>query len=235
MLTVAICDDEQYFVDRLDKSLNQYFSIRKIEAESSAFTDAESLLSAGRDYDLILMDLKLPGVDGMEAITRLRERKQTSQMIFITSYQEYAIQAFDVDAVHYLLKPVTDENLYRALDKAMKRITKKDFKTLTISKGNETQIIRQRDILYCEVIDHKVYIHLPNISYDYFGTLENLQKQLDSRFFRCHKSYIVNLTHVVSRQGDTVTVSGGGRVFVSRRKQQEFAQELLRFVRKAVL
>lgn len=84
------------------------------------------------------MDLKLPGMDGMEAVTRLRREKQTSQVIFITSFEEYAVQAFDVDAVHYLLKPVSDEKLYRVLDKAMKRISKKDFKTLTISKGNET-------------------------------------------------------------------------------------------------
>lgn len=92
----------------------------------------------------------------------------------------------------------------------MERAAKNDCKTLTISKGNVTQVILQRDILYCGVMDHKIYIHLQTICYDYFGTLENVQKELGSRFFRCHKSYIVNLTYAVSRQGDTVTLSGGG-------------------------
>lgn len=235
MLTVAICDDEPYFIDGLRKSLEQYFSVRKIKVNLSVFMEAESMLSAGQGFDLILMDLKLPGMDGMEAIMQLRDEKQTSQVIFITSYQEYAIQAFDVDAVHYLLKPVSDQNLFRALDKSRERMAKNDCKTLTISKGSETQIILLRDILYCEAIDHKIYIHLQNISYDYFGTLENLQKKLDNRFFRCHKSYIVNLTHVVSRQGDIAMVSGGDQVLISRRKQQEFTHELLHFVRKELL
>lgn len=83
MFTVAICDDEQYFVNSLQKSLNQYFSVRKIESSFSVFTDAESLLSAKRDYDLILMDLKLPGMDGMEAVTRLLGAVMAFVMILI--------------------------------------------------------------------------------------------------------------------------------------------------------
>lgn len=235
MLAVAICEDELYFADRLRRSLDQYFCVRNTEIDISVFANAESLLSEERGFDLILMDLKLPGMDGMEAVTRLRGKNQAGQVIFITNYQEYAVRAFEVDAVHYLLKPVSDETLFRALDRAAERITGNDRKTLTISKGNETRVILQRDILYCEVIDHKVYIHLSGISYHFFGTLENLQKQLDDRFFRCHKSYLVNLAHVVGHQGDTVTLSGGGQAFVSRRKQREFAHALLHFVRKELL
>ena len=84
-------------------------------------------------------------------------------------------------------------------------------------------------------MDHRLYIHTKDTTYNYLGTLDELHKKLDSRFFRCHKSYIVNMEKVVSKQGDAATVIGGGQVLISRRKQQEFAQSLLKFVRKELL
>lgn len=235
MITVAICDDEQYFLTHLRKSVEHYFSIQKQNVQIFEFDDGESLLSSRQIFDVILMDLKLPGKNGMEIIKQLRREKSKCQVIFITSYQEYALQAFQVDAVHYLLKPITDEHLFQALDRCVERMGNIDSKTLTITKGACTEIIFIKDILYCEVMDHRLYIHTKDMTYDYLGTLEELQKQLDDRFFRCHKSYLVNMDQVVSKQGDTATVTGGGQVLISRRKQQDFTQGLLKLVRKELL
>lgn len=235
MITVAICDDEKYFLAQLRKSTEHYFSTQKQHFQIFEFNDGESLLSSGQNFDIILMDLKLPGKNGMEIIKLLRREKSRCQVIFITSYQEYALQAFQVDAVHYLLKPITDENLYQALSRSLERMGKTDSKTLAITKGACTEIVFIKDILYCEVMDHRLYIHTKSMTYDYLGTLEELEKQLDDRFFRCHKSYIVNMEQVISRQGDSATVSGGGQVLISRRKQQDFTQSLLKLVRKELL
>ena len=235
MITVAICDDEQYFLAHLQKSVERYFSMQDQDIQIFEFANGESLLSSGQNFDVILMDLKLPGKNGMEIIKQLRREKSRCQVIFITSFQEYALQAFQVDAVHYLLKPITDENLYQALERSIERMGKTDSKTLTITKGACTEIIFIKDILYCEVMDHRLYIHTKDMIYDYLGTLEELQKQLDDRFFRCHKSYIVNMDKIVSRQGNAATVIGGGQVLISRKKQQDIAQRLLKFVRKELL
>lgn len=235
MITVAVCDDEPYFLIHLRKSVEHYFSIQSQDIKIFEFDNGEALLSKGQDFDLILMDFKLPGKNGMEVIEQLRREKNKCQVIFITSYQEYALQAFHVDAVHYLLKPLSDEKLYEALERSMERMGKYDSKTLAITKGVCTEVVFLKDILYCEVLDHRLYIHTKSMTYDYLGTLEKLQKQLDSRFFRCHKSYIVNMNQIVSRQGDTATVAGGGQVLISRRRQQDFSQRLLNLVRKELL
>lgn len=104
---------------------------------------------------------------------------------------------------------------------------KNDSKTLAITRGNCTEIIFLKDILYCEVMDHRLYIHTESMTYDYLGTLYNLQKELDGRFFRCHKSYIINMNQVISKQSGVAIVAGGGQVLISRRKQQDFTQRLL--------
>ena len=235
MITVAICDDEQYFLNQIRKSVQHYFSGHNQDIQIPEFDNGEALLSGGQGFDLILMDLKLPGRNGMEVIEQLRSENSKSQVIFVTSYEEYALQAFHVDAVHYLLKPVSDEKLHQALERALGRMGKNDWKTLAITKGSCTEVVSLKDILYCEAMDHRLYIHTKSMTYDYLGTLEELEKQLDSRFFRCHKSYIVNMNQVVGRQGDTATVSGGGQVLISRRRKQEFAQRLLNLVRKELL
>lgn len=235
MFTIAICDDEQFFLNSIRKKVGQYFTMHNLSHRISEFQDGESLLLSQQVYDIILMDLKLPGKNGMDVIGQLRKNKKESQVIFITAYQEYALQAFHVDAAHYLLKPVTDENLYEALGRSVERIRKYDTKTLSITKGKRTDIILLKDILYCEAMDHRIYIHTSAASYDYLGTLDELHKHLDSRFFRCHKSFIVNITQVVSSQGDTATVTGGGQVLISRRKQRDFTQELLSSLRRELL
>lgn len=235
MIKLAICDDEHYFLKGLKTDLIQYFDNKKIPVQISEFTNGENLLHTDFDFHILLIDIKLQGQSGIDVVRRLRVEQKNCQIIFVTSFEEYAIQAFDLDAVHYLVKPVSFEKLSHALDKALQWSAQSKGKTLTISKGNGTQRIFIRDILYCEAVNHRIYIHTANVSYDYFGTLEALSEKLDDRFFRCHRSYIINLNFVISREKDTATVLGGDKILVSRRKQQEFAQKLLSFFREEVL
>lgn len=235
MLSVAICDDEPYFLAELQAGVRRYLSDRGLEGEIQAFSTGEDLLDAERAFDLVLMDVRLPGMGGGEVVARLRAAHRHCQVIFVSSYQEYALQAFDLDAVHYCLKPVSDQQLDRALDKAVRAARHSDDAALTIAKGSETQRVALGDILYCEAIDHKIFIHTAQASHDYFGTLDHLQQRLDDRFFRCHKSYLVNVTAVVSKGRDMAMLSDGSRVLVSRRRQQAFTQRLLTAFRREVL
>lgn len=235
MIKFAICDDENYFLVSLRKGLIQYAAKKGLVVHIAEFLSGEALLNAEFNFDILLMDIKLHGKSGIDVVNQLHIEKKFFQVIFITSYQEYAFQAFNLDAIHYLLKPVSTEKLYHALDKALKWAAQNDCKTIAISKWNSTQRIFIRDILYCEAIDHKIFIHTATKNYDYFGTLEALQKKLDKRFFRCHRSYIVNLNYVINKEKDMATVVGGDKILVSRRRQQEFAQKLLTLFREEAL
>ena len=232
MFLIAICEDETYLLEELRKKAETYLKTRHYPAEIRTFTSGEDLLKEQRPFDLILLDLMLPGINGLETAKRLSSK---SRIIFITSYREYAVDAFEVEAVHYLLKPVTDERLYQAMDRALNRSKQEDDRTLALIKSGSTHILPIRDILYCEVFDHRVCIHTAQGNYEYSGTLDMLEGKLDGRFFRCHRSYLINMSHVVGQEKGTALVSNGNRVLISRRKQAEFMQRLLHNLKNEVI
>lgn len=232
MLTIAICEDEPYFSADLQEMLHQYLSDRHLSAEATAFPDGETLLHSGIKPDILLMDIRLPGKNGMEITAKLRRHNVYCRVIFITSYKEYAFQAFDLDAVHYLLKPISSTKLYAAMDKAVKQAVQSEEKTILLPNGGTLSKIRLRDILYCEVFDHRLVIHTLAGDLGFSGTLDALAENLDSRFFRCHRSYLVNMDFVTEKTNGAARMAGGGRVLIARRKQQEFTRRLLQSCRE---
>lgn len=192
----------------------------------------EELLKAKKKFDIILLDLMLPGIDGLEVARQISCR---SRIIFVTSYREYAVEAFDANAVHYLVKPVMEERLFSALDRAVNQTEQMDNQALTLIKSGKTQVIFIRDILYCEVFNHQVRIHTVHGTYDYFGTLDMLETKLDERFFRCHRSFVVNMSCVAGQEKGVAILTNGEKIFISRRKQTDFIQRLLNFLKNEVI
>ena len=233
-LSIGICDDEPYFVQTLQKGVAEALQAESLRVH--CFANGEDLLASGLDFDILLIDIELPGKNGVETVERLRQRGKSSQVIFISCHQEFALRAFEVDAVQYCIKPVCQQKLARALEKAIALLPpNQGAQGLTIVKDGNTQRILLGDILFCEALDHKIYIHTQNGRYDYCGTLSSLQAKLDENFFRCHKSYIVNLRWVTSKGRDAAQVAGGQQVLVARRRQQELTQRLLAVFRQEVL
>lgn len=232
MYRIAVCEDEKHILENLSSRVEEYIKKKQLAANVQLYMSGEELLKEAGSFDIVLLDLKLPGISGLDAAKQLIPK---SCIIFITSYKEYALDAFDMDAVHYLLKPVTDERLYLALDRAVNRLEQTDDQVLALVKAGETRILPMRDILYCEVFNHLVCIHTIQDTYDYPGTLDMLEKELDERFFRCHRSYLVNMSHIAGREKGTAVISNGDRILISRRKQAEFMSELLKFFKKEVL
>lgn len=232
MITFAICEDEAYFVLELKRLLTMYSNERKAAISIQSFASGEEFLQSSYTADILLMDIRLPGKDGMNIIQYLREQENNSQVIFTTSYQNYVFQAFDLDAVHYLLKPITAKKLFPAVDKAVKRLKVKDEQTLLIKNGAMTTKLPIKDILYCEALNHQITVHSRTGQFKFWGTLDAVEQHLDNRFFRCHKSYIVNMRFVVSRNADTAVMEGGDKVLISRRRQQEFIHRLLEIYRE---
>ena len=232
MIVVAICEDEGYILEELRKKVEKYINRKSLDASIKTFTSGEELLKAKKKLDIILLDLMLPGIDGLEVARQISGR---SRIIFVTSYREYAVEAFDANAVHYLVKPVTEERLFLALDRAVNQTEQMDNQSLTLMKSGKTQVIFIRDILYCEVFNHQVRIHTVHGTYDYFGTLDMLEAKLDERFFRCHRSFVVNMNCVAGQEKGVAILINGERIFISRRKQADFMQKLLNFLKNEVI
>ncbi len=227
MVTVGICEDESWFADDLKEKTEQYLKERGLAGLVHMFENGEELLRTAGELDIVLMDIRLPGRDGMRIVKSMRDLGSGSQVIFVTSYGEYVFQAFDMDAVHYILKPVDREKLYGALDKALKRVVHEQGRTLLAAKGDVTVRIRLREVVYGEVFGHQVLIHTITYTFSFAGTLDSLEEKADDRFFRCHRSYLVNMDHVTDKGEGCAVMRGGGRVMISRRKQKEFMRRLL--------
>ena len=232
MIIVAICEDERYILEELRKKVEKYINRKSLDASIKTFTSGEELLKAKKKFDIILLDLMLPGIDGLEVARQISCR---SRIIFVTSCREYAVEAFDANAVHYLVKPVTEERLFSALDRAVNQTEQMDNQALTLIKSGKTQVIFIRDILYCEVFNHQVRIHTVHGTYDYFGTLDMLETKLDERFFRCHRSFVVNMSCVAGQEKGVAILTNGEKIFISRRKQTDFIQRLLNFLKNEVI
>lgn len=232
MIIVAICEDERYILEELRRKVEKYINRKSLDVSIKTFMSGEELLKAKKKFDIILLDLMLPGIDGLEVARQISCR---SRIIFVTSYREYAVEAFDANAVHYLVKPVTEERLFLALDRAVNQTEQMDNQSLTLMKSGKTQVIFIRDILYCEVFNHQVRIHTVHGTYDYFGTLDMLETKLDERFFRCHRSFVVNMSCVAGQEKGVAILTNGEKIFISRRKQTDFIQRLLNFLKNEVI
>ena len=232
MLTIAICEDEKYILEKLYEKVKTYIKKKQLICNVQTYMSGEDLLNEKIAFDILLLDMMLPGISGIEVAKHFFHK---SSIIFITSYKEYALEAFEVDAVHYLIKPVTDECIYLALDRALGRLKQMDCQVLTLMKAGKTHVIRMQDIFYCEVFNHQVCIHTTQGTYDYSGTLDMLEKELDERFFRCHRSFVINMSYVVGREKGMAIVTNGDKILISRRKQAEFMDKLLKFLKKEVI
>ena len=171
--------------------------------------------------------------DGMETAALLRRRESRSLLIFVTVLKDRVFDVFPLEAFDYLLKPLDRDRFRRTMDRALRWLERDAAKNLVIQRGSGCQVVPLSDILYCEVLGRKIFIHKKDgIVLDYYDRLEDLEQRVDSRFFKCHRSYLVNLDHVGGCQDGQVLLSQGERIPVSRLRERELTQALLRHMKE---
>ena len=234
-MSIAICEDETYMLEELKAQAGRFLLHSGHAGVVRCFTSGEQLVWSRERFDIVLMDIKLAGMSGMDAVQALRGHGKDSAVVFVTSCADEVYRAFDVDAVHYLLKPVEDDRLFHALDKAVERSGFRDSRGIAVPAGGTVQRVALRHILYCEAMDHKLYLNTAEGVVEYSGRLDTLESQLDDRFYRCHRSYVVNMHHVHARESGFAVLNGGDRVPISRRRLREFTARMLENIRSEVL
>lgn len=160
--------------------------------------------------DLVLVDINMPYMNGMDAIKDSVNVYPNLHYIFVTAYDDYAAEAFNINAIDYVVKPIQKKRVFAALEKALSylkkdagKILKQADGKLEVKFGRELYFISLKDILYVEKIERKLYIHTPYKVYETIDTLERFQEQLDERFIFSHRSYIINVKRL-----SHITVSG---------------------------
>ncbi len=233
MLSIAVCDDEKCILEKIEKMAKDFFSKKNIDISVVQYSSGEELLESGKRPDIIFLDIGMQGLDGIETAKRLRAYGYKGFLIFITVLKEMVFQSFEVQPFDYLLKPVQKEYFDKTLERLFRSMQDKEKGHLLVQKGYESNIISFQDIICCEIIDRKVYLYLNSGKViDYYDRIENLEKKLDRRFFRCHRSYLINLNHLKSYRNNTAYMADGKEIPVSRLRSREFSNVILQYMRE---
>lgn len=232
MLEIAIVDDESGMIDELSQKVTQYLGSRSVPYRVSPFENGRDFMAHRQAFDLIFLDIQMEGLSGMDVARALRQGGAKSVIIFVTALQEYVYDAFEVEASDYLLKPIDDARFSRTMERACCRLQPASQKGLLItSRGNTCKLLPYREICYCEAKNHKIEIHTEGAVHVCGLKMGELGKQLDSRFFLCHRSYYVNLDFVVGYADGQAVLANGEEVPVSRLRGQAFARAVLRHMK----
>lgn len=229
-MKLAICDDNAADADYVSRLIEEWRRHKGIVAELLSFPSAEALLFAwegNKDIDILLLDIEMKGMNGLELAKRLRQYGAGMQIIFLTGYMDYIAEGYDVEALHYLIKPVTGERLGQVLDRAMERISTRDRMMLLPLSDGVVQLPLY-EIRYLEVMRNYTTVHAKE-DYSVKRSLNELAGELDEGFYRIHRSFIVNLRFVRRITREQVTLKDGTALPLSRRHYEGLNQALIAY------
>ncbi len=233
MLSIAVCDDMPIECAELavyiENTLNQFgteFSLKR-------FFDGQELLKGVESFDIVFLDIKMPEISGMELAKQMRENGRESIIVFVTSAEEYVYEAYDVEAFHFLLKPVNEDKLKNVLKKAVVKVmacNNENF--LIISSEHQIKKILLKDILYIESVGRMVKIHCSSCVLETYKQIGDLEQTLsDKHFFRCHKSFLLNLEYVSRFDKTEIVMENGDTVFLARKRAKIFQKVIISYMK----
>lgn len=233
MIRIGICDDSPEFLHQIKNAIKQWKSSSQYVI-TEFFEDGDALLSEHfkNPFDIILLDVVMPLLGGIEAAKELREKDKSVKIVFITSSPEYAVDSYSVKASNYLLKPLEKEKLFICLNELIEEIQNVS-KALTIKGLDATHKIPVSSIEFVEsqskhiifYTTHGKVIESTDPLYTYENTLD-----INDGFFKCHRSYIVNIHHIDSYSSSEVVMHSGCRVPISRSRHKDFEEVYFRVV-----
>ncbi len=228
MINVVIIEDNDSDYDFLSENIMRYSKEKTCEFSISRYVSALKFLSEYKaDADIVFMDIELPDINGVEASEKLRQIDENVPLVFITNIAHLAIKGYGVSATDFIVKPVNYYKLQVLLTKLIKLINAKSNDMLSVQTGHYLERIRLSDINYIEIESHKITYHTFTKDIITSGTMNSLEKSLPAeKFYRCYQSYIINLKHVISFDGENITMKNDVVLPVSRTKRKEIMARL---------
>ncbi len=227
MINVAIVDDDKSYVDQLREYFEQYIKESGEMIKITAFSDGDSIVHKYRSqFDIILMDIEMKFMDGMSAAEEIRKMDSSVIIIFITNTPQYAIKGYAVQALDYLLKPLSYFAFSQCVGRAINNTKNRLSTFISINVKGGVVRLDTNDIYYIESRGHNVVYHTKSGNYELRSTMKEIEGMLNNkRFFRASKWYLINLAHVDSFR-DTDVILAGHSLAVSRSRKNELLEAL---------
>lgn len=217
VLHIGICDDEESQRNFLEEQVKFWAQNKEIEVKITCFSSAEAFLfhyELDPTYQILLLDIEMLQMNGVELARKIRRENKEIQIIFISGYQEYIADGYEVEALNYLLKPVQSLKLYEVLNRALTKLSLAE-RALIIETGAESVRVPLYAIRYVDVFRNYVTIHATK-ELRLKTTLSKLAQELDERFFRVGRSAIVNLQSIHRVTKTDIFLTDGARVPLPR-------------------
>ncbi|MCI8409273.1 MAG: response regulator transcription factor [Lachnospiraceae bacterium] len=244
-MRIAVCEDEEIFRKQIVKEIEEYYHSLDVVVDS--FSSGEELVKKyerGKEmgeipqYDILFLDIEMKRLDGFDTAKAIRSYGGKEILIYLTSHTELAMQGYEVEAFRFLAKPVEQEKLWEALGELKKRLRK--GKNIILHTKEEEVCVEVASIIYVESMKNDVFYHIlehRNTNclkvYKVREKIANVEKELlEEGFFRCHRSYLVQLAAVESYNNLELTLSGNVQVPISRGRQEAFREALMYWITK---
>lgn len=229
-MNIAICDDEKIFRKCLRELLVKDNFAGGADIRVEEFESGEALLNACEKgttrYDILFLDIRMPGLDGLETARALRQKGEKCLIVFLSSLAEYARKGYEVRAFRYLLKEEAERELGKVMEACRKELGEERW--FSFAQGHETYRISLEDILYFESKKRLILLHTETESYSFYQKLDEVEGKLEGgRFLRCHRSYLVQERYVRSWKGNSLWLTDGTELPISRGYEKEVNRRLM--------
>jgi len=238
MLHIAICDDDKVLLEDLRREVELWAKESREACSVELFATADAFLYAWEEkkaVEVLLLDIEMPGMDGMELAKKLRQKGEQISIIFVTGNPGYALEGYDLEAVSYLMKPVKRERLFSALGRAKERAGSREALLVALSAG-EVERVYVADICFLESEGHETILRKRDgTSLACKMNLQQLEKELEEKadtFFKPHRSYFINLSYVERITKKDVRMEGGALVPIARGKWEALNQAYMSCFRR---
>lgn len=224
MIEIASIEDDPEEERTIRAHLERYARERDIEINVTWHRLASDFMTAGRRYDLILMDIDLPGMSGMEAATLLRTYDAETPLVFVTNLSQYALRGYEVDALDFVVKPVGYHALSLRMDKALRVLRRRQETNVMLETREAVRVVSSADISHVEVKGHNLFYHVRGAAgmeqVRVRGTMRSAEEQLRGRpFVRISNSCLANLAHIRLVRGDSLRMASGDELRLSRSRK----------------
>lgn len=232
-LSIAVCDDNETDLQYITGMVNTWAMQGRIPVSVRTFPSAEAFLfhySEKKDYDILLLDVEMGKLNGIDLAKQIRVQNSRVQIVFITGYPDFIAEGYEVSALHYLMKPVKPEKLGEVLRRAAD-LSQKERPYLLVSSERETIRLFFDDIYYAESQGHYMFIHTQQTQYRVRMTVSGLLEKLDEGFYRCSRSFVVSLRHICRITKSEIFLENQVSLPLKRGQYDEINKTMIHYLR----